>query len=488
VEERMQAIAHQVLSRESLQTLIRRYDLYSDLRRQLTLEEMADKMFLDISLAPIQSKVGSQGGGKSNTVLAYTLSYMGKEPRRVAQIVNELTSMFLESNIKAREQNARKTLQFLQKQQEELNNELQQRDQAIAAFKRKHINELPENAQFNAQALEEMGRSQQELESTLRLLKSQKISLERQMASLDPLASLKREYNAQKATKSSSHPDVVRLKNRIDALEKGKGGAGQTATTKIEQKERELAALLEQYTDKHPDVLALKREIEDLKKREREFRTDAPEPTQNFEVIKIQGELEATEAGIRSASEELGRLKFKTNEQQRRLSNSPLVEQEYQNLFRDYQNAQTRYKETVARLLAAKEGVELEESRMGEKMTLISAATVPHSPDSPNRLKLMALAIILSLGAGLGLAALLETMDTSVHRSKDLTAITGFPVLATLPYLETVAEREREKRVRRIVLWSSGAAALVVLLILHFLILPLDILVIQIAKRVLMKG
>ena len=108
VEERLQTISHLVLSRAKLQEIIDRFRLYEDLKGRSTTEEIIEKMRKDVHMEPVQAEVvNPQSGRPGSATVAFTLSYEGKTPQKVAQVANVLASLYLEENLKNREEQAR---------------------------------------------------------------------------------------------------------------------------------------------------------------------------------------------------------------------------------------------------------------------------------------------------------------------------------------------------------------------------------------------
>jgi polysaccharide biosynthesis transport protein len=150
------------------------------------------------------------------------------------------------------------------------------------------------------------------------------------------------------------------------------------------------------------------------------------------------------------------------------------VEHEFRILRLDYDNTQEKYKETITRLQGAREAMVLEESDMAEKMTLISPATVPETPDSPNRLALVLVGLVLSLGGGIAFGSLAEFLDRSVYSDREFSELSSVPILAGIPYLNTRREQGAGRRRKILYAFLIAAAVLVLLLGVHLFVEPLD--------------
>src|SRR5262249_49922024 len=109
VRNRLNTLEQQILSATRLQKIIDSLKLYTEERKKLAREEILAQMRKDISI----SLVGDVGRGES-TLQAFKISYSGRDPRLVARVVSELASLFIEENLKAREQQATGTTEFLE--------------------------------------------------------------------------------------------------------------------------------------------------------------------------------------------------------------------------------------------------------------------------------------------------------------------------------------------------------------------------------------
>jgi capsular exopolysaccharide synthesis family protein len=84
-------------------------------------------------------------------------------------------------------------------------------------------------------------------------------------------------------------------------------------------------------------------------------------------------------------------------------------------------------------LLDQYELARLNESLRANSVTVVSPARLPRLPSNSLGLKQIGLSIIVGLGAGVGMAALLENMDTRIHSPHQLEVLTRMPVLGTVP-------------------------------------------------------
>lgn len=509
VEQRLQSISQVVLGRVNLMSLITKMNLYSDQKDMFTAEEIVEQMQKDIILEPVQAEVNNPMAGRSGpATIAFNISYQGRQPAKVAEVTSELASLFLQENLKSREQTAKATVDFLEKQLEDIRQEMLTLEGQISAFKEQHLHELPELMQLNMQTMEKLEKDKAALEENIRSLQTRNIYLAGQLATVDPHMSggggadgqrmgspreeqerLRRRYVSLKANLSDRHPDVLKAQREYQAAGKEMGG-GQDArylSEVIRDKESRLSRLSETLSEKHPDVVALKREIAELEK----TKTASPkapasdaDDASNPAYINLKTQIASTDLDIRRAQADLGRIRALQAEYQRRLEGTPRVEQEYQSLHRGYESAKIKYNELSVRVMNARESKGLEESQIGDKFTLIAPPMVPEKPVKPKRLLIVLAGFVLAVGSGIGLAMLMETLDQSVSLPEDLAALTGRPVLAAIPYLATPAEFKALTRRRKIILASCAGCGVVLLILAHLFFMPLDVLLLGLSRRI----
>jgi succinoglycan biosynthesis transport protein ExoP len=512
VEERLQTITQLVLIRSRLLELMGQFNLYEDLRDRYTTEEIVEKMREDIHLEPIQAEVINPTSGRpGSATIAFTLSYEGEDPKKVMQVANVLTSLYMEENLKNREEKARMTFNFLETQIEELSTEILAIEARIAEFKNEHINELPELLQLNLQTMDRLQREVHSKEEDIKTLENRRIYLEGQLAAVEPmmyavsaggkrvmtpreeLEVLRSEYLGLRATHAEGHPDTIATKKKLDAMEGEISGRKdlRQINNELHDKEKSLSVLTGQFSQKHPDVIRLNKEVAKLKEaiaalsEKQVLLTDVEnEKPENPSYINLQTQIASTQMEIDNAVQDLATLKARYEDYRKRVENTPQVEQRYRALQRDYMNTQGKYQETKNRLMTAKEAKGLEESRMGEKFTLIDPPVLPEKPASPNRIAIFFIGLVLALSSGIGVGALSEYMDQSVREADELRKISGHAVLAVIPYLETPTDLVRKRRRT----WALAVSAVGIIVIgltaLHYWFVPLDILWIKFARNI----
>lgn len=503
VEEHLQAIKQVVLSRSNLLQLMDRFNLYPDMRDSSTTQELAGKMRDAISLEPVQAEVSNPRAGRQITAtVAFVLAFEGKEPRTVARVTNTLASQLIEENSRHREHKAESTVLFLRDRLEQIDRELAATETRIAGFKDRHMHSLPELMQVNLQALERMQERMDHTREQINTLEDRRIYLEGQLATLEPgtflvnaqgqrvmtalerLEILSSEYLGARASLSENHPDVVSLKKQREALEKEVQTRDELRNVRneLDAAQTDLAALHKKYSPIHPDVVQARKRLQELEQRAEELAVDRAvsgneEPAaENPAYIELQTRIRATAMELEAAKKEIISLGRKYDQIQARIEKAPRVEQEYAALQRDYANQKAEHQETKARLIKASEAQELEQGRVSQKLRLVDPPAVPEAPAKPNRLALVLVGAVLGAGCGVGSGSLAEFLDRAVHSVQELAGVTKQPVLAGIPYLETIRDRKKRLIKRLIFLACLIALTAAVLWTVHVMIAPLDLL------------
>ena len=494
--QRIQVISQRVMSRTNLLEIVEKYNLYENERKRNTIEEVLSEMRADIGIDMITAEVMDPRTGRPTAAtIAFTLGFKSESPTQAQKVASELTTLYLNENLKSRTEKAAEAYDFLTAESTRLSEEIDRLETMLAGFKERNVNTLPELRDLNTQILERTEREMTDVDTQIRNLEERRIYLGGQLGVLDPYSSgevlspaarldaLRTEYIRLASRYSPDHPDVTGVKREIKALEME---TGQYATAddlrrEIELLRKELAVLQQTYTEEHPDVKRLKRQIASL---EQELQNPPPTPRQapapasadNPAYVTLQSQLAAADTEIRSLRTKRSQLADKVQEYENRLMQTPKVEQEFRAIARDLDHATRRYQEIKAKQMTAEVGQEMEKERKGEKFTLIDPAVLPEEPVSPNRPAIVFLSLVLALGAGVGSAAVAESMSSAVRGAKGMVALLNTAPLAIIPYLPSAAETRARKQKRRILVITVIAGIIIMLLMVHFLFSPLDVL------------
>lgn len=522
VEERLQVITQQIMSRSKLTEIIERFNLYPEERRKYPLEQVLDKMRDDIELETINAEVKNPRTGRASTAtIAFSISYEGKSPQTVQRVANELASLYLEENLKAREQRASATTAFFQQELKNLKKEIATLEKQISDFKKAHMGELPEFSEINLQTLSRLDRERDKIELELRSLRERKIYLEGQLTGVEPFLSVgteQREVETDPATRlrflrvkltslrsayGDKYPDVKKVKKEIKQLEEDLGsatGGFETQKARLAELETELADLKSKAGDKHPDVVRLRREVKLLKEQIKDSRSGEGEGGQtaskemplarpdNPAYINLKTQLASTSLQIKALMQEQNKIKQKMESYQKKLENAPMVEKEYAKLQREYQSAKQSYSEIMTKLNEARVAQEMEETQRGERFTIVDPPQLPGNPYKPNRPAIILIGFVLALGAGVGLAAVREAADQSVKSVDELNRISKTQVLSMMPLVVTQKERRRKIIRRAIVCVAFLAMIGAALAWVHFYVMPLEIVWAKVGQRMSLMG
>ena len=257
----------------------------------------------------------------------------------------------------------------------------------------------------------------------------------------------------------------------------------------MEHARAELADAEQRYGPDHPDRISLQREVTTLEGELAAMPADAgasstaPVEADNPAYVQIQAQLSATKNDLAALQEQMAKLRAQIEEYQRNISLSPQVEKRYHELTRDYENARLKYAEVRSKQQEAKAAQNLEADRKGERFTLIDPPLPPERPVSPNRVLILALGLVLSVGLAVGTLMMTERFDTSIRGRSDLQELLGTAPLALVPYIVTKAEIRAAWRRMWATAGSAVAAVCVAVVLVHLFYRPLDVLWFSVSRR-----
>ena len=516
-DQRVQMITQRVMTTQTLLDIIRRYDLYPRQRNRESREALIARMRDDIAVKMISADViDPRSGRPTSATIAFTVGYSNGSADQAARVANELTTLFLDENLTTRTKLADDAATFLATEADRVSHHIADLEAQLAEFKAKHTEELPELEQMNLTLMDRTSQDLNQTEVRRSSLEQQQVYLEAQLATLKPnsaifsdsgerifsttdrLKALRSQLASAKALYAPDYPDIARLQREIDGLEKQEPQAVDVNDLRrqLEDAQAQLAQAAQRYAPEHPDRARLQREVDSLQKdldaAIAKQKSAPPVVTSDFRnadnpaYIEIESQLAATRADLESLTQEQGRLHEQLKDYQHKITVGPQIERQYRELTRDYESARGRYAELRAKQGEATIAKNLESDRKGERFTLIEPPLVPQEPVSPNRLILVIVGIVLSIGVAAGCAALTESLDGTVRGRRDLMAlVAGAAPLAIIPHIVTEVPTANGRWRRKALI--AGAVLIVLaaaLLAVHLFYKPLDVLWFVLQRRI----
>jgi polysaccharide chain length determinant protein (PEP-CTERM system associated) len=433
-ETRLRTISQEIMSRSRLEALIARFGLYADLKSTHPAEGIVERMRGDILL---DVRAADARGGRSSTV-AFAITYRGRDPETVAQVTNTLASFYIDENLKIRERQATGIAQFLKIQLEDTRKRLDVQERQVSEFKKRHVGELPQQMQANLATLEQLN-TQLRLNSVNRLRLEEK----RDLVAMQLPDTLTPGAPAAALAPPASQPEALRLPvlyQQLDELET-------------------------RFTDRHPSVIRKKAEIATLEQRiardqqladanpdaqRADRKPDARPPVAlTPHGARLRQALGEVNAEINVLSDEDKRLRNAVATYERRVTNTPQREQEFQELARDYESTKELYQSLAKRYDEAQLAESMEQRQKGEQFRILDAALASVVPAAPKRFRLLVVALVGSAALAIGIVGLAEAFDTSFHTLDALRSFTTVPVIVSIPRLVMEADvRGQQRRFR----------------------------------------
>lgn len=439
LQQRLDTMTQQVLSRSNLTKIIEKFGLYTKQRSKGSTDEAVDSMRKDIK---IELVVPGQGTKKPGDITGFTVTFTGPSAQLAQQVTQDLTGLFIQENIQTTTDLNRRATDFLQTELDDAAKDLSTQEEKLRVFKSQYLGELPEQLDSNLKILTGLQERLQQSTDALSRAQQQELYLQ----------SLLTQYQA--ASQSGDVP----------------GTAPQAINDRLTTMKAELAAMKQKYTDKHPDVVHLEHDIaatEALKKQmEKEMEASGAVtagPTQGLNSLaQVKSQLKANELEINNRKKDVKDIEGDISQYQARLNRTPVREQELANLERDHQQSLANYNSLLSKKQAADLASNLVNRQQGEQLQLIDPASLPDKASSPNHFKFSLAGIGVGLALGLLLVVGRELMAPAVYNEEQAGNLVQAPILTAIPSLSTPSELAISKR-RSLV--QGVAAALLLSLI-----------------------
>jgi len=458
--ERLLAMQQQIESRTSLQELIQRpsLNLYPKERQRKPMEDVIEQMRKAIKITLLDSAVAQP---QQRFASAFAISFSYTDRYKAQAVVRELVSKFTEeTNLQLRQQ-ANTTTQFLNDQLKIAKDNIDHLDAEMVKFKAENAGRLPEELQANLQAVNAIEMQLQSVNESISRNEQDKMMLQTQIENLQHQANFLSQNLEQAASREQvKNQRLVQLNDRIMDFE------------------TQLSSLRQTYREDHPDVRSaeaklnvLKQERAELEKEEATAatkvvpakKTPTPQVAQTLENIKLsmanlQTQIQARNMDIEERTKRQKDLQAELAQYRARIEASPINEQRYAGLQRDYSLAKANYDDMMKRKDMSETSSNLEERKAGENLETLDPASLPEQAAEPNRLLIAGGGVGMGLFFGVLMAGIKEMKDTSLKNLKDVRAYTNLPVLSSIPLLENALLVRRKRRL----FWLGWSTAVIV--------------------------
>jgi polysaccharide chain length determinant protein (PEP-CTERM system associated) len=424
-EDRIEVISRDLRSRPSLERVIR------DLRLAPPGAPLTERV-----IASVRGRIRVRGVRND----AFTIGFMALDPASAMAGAQYLTKIYLDENVRARDFFTQGTQEFLTTELEEVRARLLEQERRVVQYKRRNVGELPSQQPANLQAVQGFQAQLQSLRESINRDLDRRIVLERLLA----------EARTQPAAVAPVRPS----------------GVPQSLSAQLADALARRRALELRLRPAHPDLQRLANEIQALEKQVAAINAQPAAPGvvdesgRDRRIRELEDDIRALGGQIASKEAQVIEVEATVADYQRRLENMPVRESELVELTRDYEATQELYQRLSTKSEEAKVAANLERQQIAEQFRVLEAPRLPERPEGPVRGQTVTIGALVGLMAGIGLLLLLEYRDSSLRTEPDVTDALGLPVLASIPIMTSAAERRRMHlgRFAHALAASAGAA------------------------------
>lgn len=423
LQDRLQTIKQQILSRTRLLTIINKLNLYPGKSDDDKVAELQKGISVDVVK-----------DGRNNEISSFFVSFSAPNPMMAQKVTGELTELFIDENSRVREQQSLATTHFMEQQLEEARISLAAQEAKVKAFESTHEGALPSQQQSNIQILAGLQGQLQNQQDSLNTAKQQRVYYQ----------SMIEQYKNLHASGRSLDGAPTEL------------GA---VNAQLERLNGELTDLRSRYTDSYPDVVKVKAQIAQVQQQKKELmaapRSGSKQPNENESgpMLQLQSQLQANQIEIQNRERAISGLEGRIGEYQGRLNSQPGTEQQLLELTRGYEQSKAIYDDLLKKKNNSVMATSMEQMQKGERFTMLDPPSLPVKPSFPNHLKFCGLGVAAGIGLGFLVVLLFEFFDDRMHGEKEIKELLSMNVLAEVPEVQSTDDKDRVKR-RMVMGWA----------------------------------
>lgn len=363
--------------------------------------------------AELREKILVDTGRTSESSNLYTIAFEYHDRAMALAVVQTLLDTFVEDVLKLKQSGTEQVDDYLADQLAYYEGRLEEADQKLAAFKKENVGLLPGESGGVFERLQVEMAILKQVEMELYIERDRRQELGRQLQSENP-------YLPEGASGDS-----------------GVVVPGSKAAERISELERQRSELLLTFTARHPDVIALNEQLEQLYAQQQAERTaranveGGPDGAANatnpvYQTAQIAGNVSSVR--IVELESKLQQHRRAVAELREQIDTIPEVEAELASLSRDYDQYRALYSEILLRKERERMG-KVDENSDVVTFNVTDPPKVGLDPVGPKRTLMMFGVLILGLGAGGGLAFVMNQINPVFHDVESLRRFLGKPVL-----------------------------------------------------------
>ncbi len=442
VEQQVQMLSRTLLSRPTVERLVRNADLDLAAKTKAERDAVVDQVTKDIQIRTT---------GRDNL---YTLSYRDTSPERAQRVVQALVTIFVESSLGASKSDSESARRFLDDQIKAYEGKLTEAETRLKEFKLRNIDLQMQGEGDSASRIAEISNQLSQATLALREAESARDAARRQLEL------------ARSSAPRATDPNTPIATPEIDA--------------RIDAQQRVLDGLLQRFTDQHPDVLNARRLIAELQASKVKEVADKRAAAARTPVISTSLEstpavqdllrtLAAAEVQVAGLRARVGEYSARMGGAREKLKLAPQLDSELAQLNRDYDIHRKNYNDLVSRRESASLSSELETASSVADFRVIDPPRATNKPVAPNRVLILPMVLLVALAAGAGLTFLLSQIRPVFFDAASLRVATEMPLLGVVSLV--VHDELRRKERRSLLRFSAALACLVALFVVGIAVL-----------------
>lgn len=461
LSQRLQTIRTEVLSRNSLEPMVMKYDLFKLERNAgVPMELIIEKMYKNI-------EVEVDKDDNDQKIASFSIKYRDRSPEAARNVTAELASKYVNAQVLQSTKTAETTRDFLDDELNKAKQILDEKDKERLQVMSQNVDILPEAVQGLIAQREGLQTREETLSKEKEGLITEKGRQQDTIRTLNSQARLIEDFG-EKETQ-----DVATQASRVE---------DSPAYVALVGKRAELSSKLENLKltlrDEHPEVKKAKidikkvnEELEELRKNTQVRVNDATKSSsrkaelqkKNIEIEKQKAEnqINLIDQQIATKENDLRQNAGQIQIIDDKINASPNVKVALEGINTQFQSAKQTYDELLKKKNDASLQVNRESNAQGETVRVVDAANLPTAPVAPKRYLLTAMGAGIGLAIGLFLAGIFEIPRLfKIQNIEDAKHYTGLPVIASVPPLLSYNEKTWRNRSHYLKVLIGTAAAI----------------------------